>query len=47
MDDALIVTIYVVIDDTMKLLGHRSHCLRELARRAHINGSIISRLERG
>jgi len=27
MDDALIVAIYVVIDDTMKMLGHRSHCL--------------------
>ena len=27
MDDALIVTIYVVIDDTMKTLGHHSHCL--------------------
>lgn len=27
MDDALIVTIYVVIDDTMKTIGHRSHCL--------------------
>ena len=31
MDDALIVTIYVVIDDTMKLLGHRSHCLAGLS----------------
>jgi len=31
MDDALIVTIYVVIDDTMKTLGQRSHCLAGLS----------------
>jgi hypothetical protein len=31
MDDALIVTIYVMIDDTMKALGHRSHCLAGLS----------------
>jgi len=31
MDDALIVTIYVVIDDTMKALEHRSHCLSSLS----------------
>jgi len=30
MDDALIVTICVVIDDTMKTLGHRSHGLAGL-----------------
>ncbi len=31
MDDALIVAIYVMIDDTMKTLGHRSHCLSSLS----------------
>ncbi len=31
MDDALIVTIYVMIDDTMKARGHRSHCLAGLS----------------
>jgi len=31
MDDALIVAIYVMIDDTMKTLGHRSHCLAGLS----------------
>ncbi len=30
-DDALIVAIYVMIDDTMKTLGHRSHCLSSLS----------------
>ncbi len=31
MDDALIVAIYVMVDDTMKTLGHRSHCLAGLS----------------
>ena len=31
MNDALIVTIYVVIDETMKTLGHRSHSLAALS----------------
>ena len=31
MDDALIVAIYVMIDDTMKTLGQRSHCLAGLS----------------
>jgi len=31
MDDALIVAMYVMIDDTMKTLGHRSHCLAGLS----------------
>jgi len=31
MDDALIVAIYVMIDDTMKVLGHQSHCLAGLS----------------
>jgi len=31
MDDALIVTIYVMIDDTMKTLGQQSHCLAGLS----------------
>ena len=31
MDDALIVTIYVMIDDTMQTLGQQSHCLAGLS----------------
>jgi len=31
MDDALIVAIYVMIDDTMKTLGHRNHSLAGLS----------------
>ena len=31
MNDALIVTIYVVIDETMKTLGHHSHSLAALS----------------
>ena len=31
MNDALIVTIYVVIDETMKTLGHQSHSLAALS----------------
>jgi len=31
MDDTLIVAIYAMIDDTMKTLGHRSHCLAGLS----------------
>ena len=31
MDDALIGAIYVMIDDTMKTLGQRSHCLASLS----------------
>jgi hypothetical protein len=30
-NDALIVTIYVVIDETMKSLGHQSHSLAALS----------------
>ncbi len=31
MDDDLIVTAYVVIDETMQVLGQRSHCLAHLS----------------
>jgi len=31
MNDDLIVATYVMVDDTMKLLGQRSHCLANLS----------------
>lgn len=44
MDDALIVTIYVVIDDTMKLLGHRSHCLAGLSDAEVLTVAVLAAL---
>ncbi len=44
MDDALIVTIYVVIDDTMKLLGHRSHRLAGLSDAEVLTVAVLAAL---
>jgi len=44
MDDALIVTIYVVIDDTMKTLGHRSHCLAGLSDAEVLTVAVLAAL---
>ncbi len=44
MDDALIVTIYVVIDDTMKMLGHRSHHLAGLSDAEVLTVAILAAL---
>ncbi len=44
MDDALIVTIYVMIDDTMKMLGHRSHRLAGLSDAEVLTVAVLAAL---
>jgi len=44
MDDALIVAIYVMIDDTMKLLEHRSHCLAGLSDAEVLTVAVLAAL---
>ncbi len=44
MDDALIVPIYVVIDDTMKTLEHRSHCLAGLSDAEVLTVAVLAAL---
>ena len=43
-DDALIVPIYVVIDDTMKTLEHRSHCLAGLSDAEVLTVAVLAAL---